>query len=166
MLASTRRCAVLRLLTCFVLPFGAGGAFYATEYVQLRRPVAAGTVAPPPGPSVRLAVDSRASPDGKRYRVSGWVAQESQGQRQLLRPTLLVLGPDGKGTEFRVNLRRRREPPPRGDHGSFQGFEGFELEIKARHLPAARPLRLALAVEREGRRELLDTGVVLVAGRP
>lgn len=167
MRASEHRSGALRLLMCFVLPVAVTLAFYAVEQRRLRQSIAVAPGqlgAPPPG--VTLSVESRASADRKRLRVAGWVAQERAGQRELLRPTLLVLGPDGQGTAFKVNARRKGEPPPRGDHGRFEGFDGFEVELKARQLPPGRPLRLALAVERDGRHELIDTGAVLQEASP
>jgi len=166
MLASAHRFA-FRILMCFVLPVAVTLAFYAWQQARLRRPVAVAAADIRPLPAdVRLSVESLPAPDRKRYRVSGWVAREAGGQRQLMRPTLLVVAPDGHGTEFRVNQRRKGEPPPRGDHGRFDGFDGFEVELKARQLPADRPLRLVLAVQRDGRRELLDTGTVLKEAQP
>jgi len=169
MLASPRRSAALRLLLGFILPVTLTLAFYATQQRRLRQPVQenpAALAALQPAADLSFSLDAARAPDSKRHRVSGWVAEVAGGQRHLLQPTLLVLGPDGRGAEFRVNPRRRGEPPPRGDHGSFQGFDGFEIDLKARQLPEGRPLKLFLAVQRAGRRELLDTGATLQGPRP
>lgn len=148
-------------LLCIPVLLTAAFYFHAQGVVQHKTFLSPAQVqAPPAGMALRLERNDGAD---KRYQsIAGWVVQTG-GEEPWLRPSVLVLAPDGQATEFRANLRKRADLAQLTLSERQQRMAGFEVRLKKRYFPRGQPLKIVLAITQQGRRIYVDTGEV-VAG--
>lgn len=159
-----RRAAVGKLALCFALPVALAWGFYAVEQRAVQRPAVLDPAMPAAAATLQYRIEDNRALDRKYYRVAGWIFDPAN-DIDWLRPSVLVVAPDGKAVEFRANIRRVEDLPQPAAGEKHKGIAGFEVRMKRRYLPQGQPLKLYLVIQREGRRELVDTATVLQAGR-
>jgi len=157
---------VALLALCFLVPVALTWGFYAAEQQTVQRPARVNLLEPViPAAGLQYLIDDNRALDRKYHRVAGWVLDPAN-DIDWLRPSLLVVAPDGKAVEFRTNIQRRTDLPRALASERQNGIAGFEVRMKTRYLPAGEPLKLYLVVHRQGRKEVIDTGSALASGGP
>lgn len=159
--ASRPSARLVGFLLCVPVLLTAVFYFHAQGVVQHKTFLSLAQVqTPPAGMMLRLERNDGAD---KRYQsVAGWVVQTG-GEEPWLRPSVLVVAPDGQATEFRANLREREDLTELTLSERQQRMAGFEARLKKRYFPRGQPLKIVLAFTQQGRRIYVDTGEV-VAG--
>ena len=153
------------LALCFLVPVALTWGFYAAEQQTVQRPARVNLLEPlAPVAGVQYLIDDNRALDRKYHRVAGWVLDPAN-DIDWLRPTVLVVAPDGKAVEFRTNIQRRENLPRPLATEQQNRIAGFEVRMKTRYLPAGEPLKLYLVIHRQGRREMIDTGSLIVPGK-
>ncbi|RZJ24628.1 MAG: hypothetical protein EOO54_08860 [Haliea sp.] len=163
--ATDRQAALARLALCFALPLALTWGFYAAEQRTVHHATRMDPLgSPAPVAGVQYLVDENRALDRKYVRVAGWIFDPAN-DIDWLRPSVLVVAPDGNAVEFRANIRRREDLPRPSATEKQKNIAGFEVRMKARRLPRGGPLKLYLVIHRGGKREVIDTGSVLAGAR-
>ncbi|HVR54890.1 MAG TPA: hypothetical protein VMS38_34535 [Pseudorhodoferax sp.] len=136
---------------------------YMQDVVQHRLVLDTAQVQPPPAGMV-LDLERNDGADRRFQYLAGSVVQ-ADVEGPWLRPSVLIMAPDGQATEFRANLRGRENlaqlPPPERQ----QRMARFEVRVMKRYFPSGEPLKIVLGLTQQGQRIYVDTGNV-VAGVP
>lgn len=151
------------ILLLVLLPIVLTGLFYFYEQsvVQRRVVVHMSDVQAPPS-SLLLQLERNDGAQRKYQYISGWVVQTSG--TGWLKPSVLIVAPDGRATEFRANLRKRGDLTQLAVNEQQQNVAGFEVRVKKRYFPSGNSLKIVLAVTQQGRRILVDTGATVQGG--
>lgn len=148
------------ILLSVLLPIVLTALFYFHEQGVVQRRIVVDMSAVQAPPSDILLQLERNDGAQRRYQyISGWVVQTSGSA--WLKPSVLIVAPDGQATEFRANLRKRGDLTQLAVNELQKNGAGFEVRLKKRYFPSGDSLKIVLAVTQQGRRILVDTGAVV-----
>lgn len=158
-----RRRGIGLILLSVLLPIVLTALFYFYEQgvVQRRTLVDMGTVQAPPS-DILWQLERNDGTQRKYQYISGWVVQINGSA--WLKPSVLVVAPDGRATEFRANLRKRGDLTQLPVNDLQKNGAGFEVRLKKRYFPSGDSLKIVLAITHQGQRVLVDTGTTVQGG--